>query len=473
MKQHFIHLAVMFAALALAAACSEKGQEVSGIAEEQVGNLVTNVAEVLSFCEAMAKGNDYCVSLDSGDALKITSKSGKSVTVEGSCPVFEVNDRGALMYKKKDTGIRLDVKDTWYSAPDSHVSDDSAIYFMGIRTIAKSSGLYVVDCGKFIYLFSKDRTVAVPSEINGLFNPPVPKDKDVLKVLFVGNSFNQDATQHLPAMLAADGTRKVYLGRTYRGGATVATYLDNYASTDFCSYLTCAPGETSWQGSDGNLNSGLGSALAAQDWDVVTFMEYSGHDDMLDGWDSEADNGVAVAENVNNLIECIFDAKRSKRPAVLFLLTQAFSSQQYVVDSRYDNNPILHYNTIINYGRNLHKNTCIDEIISTCTTIQNLRTTNFNTPLKDGDEVAGNKHELTRDGYHLDYGIGRYAAACTMWYNIFEPALGLDLSTNSFRFSESDEKTTPVTDENAEILRKAAKFASEKPFEVTDMSGMD
>jgi hypothetical protein len=81
---------------------------------------------------------------------------------------------------------------------------------------------------------------------------------------------------------------------------------------------------------------------------------------------------------------------------------------------------------------------------------------------------------LTRDGYHMDYGISRYGAACTVFESIITPKFNVKLDNNTYRFSKSDTSTsaysTPVTDSNAPIALKAARAAIAKPFEITDMS---
>ena len=48
--------------------------------------------------------------------------------------------------------------------------------------------------------------------------------------------------------------------------------------------------------------------------------------------------------------------------------------------------------------------TDVEQIIPTGTVLQNLRTSPLN-----------NEMDLTRDGYHMDYGLSRYAAACAVF----------------------------------------------------------
>ncbi len=478
MRKYFLHLSFLLCIAFAMASCSEKGPETPSVGQEVPGTPVTNAADVIEFCRERAEVSDYCIKMTGENGMTIATRFANSIKVDGTCRVFQVNSKESLTYNNKDKGIKIDVRESWYTAPQSSVSADGTITVMGTDTGVSSTGLHAIDCGKFIWFYSGDETVALPSEINEPFNPPLPRDKDVLKVLFVGNSFNQDATQHLPGMLAADGTQKVYMGRTYKGGETVVGYLTNFDSNTHCSYLTCAPGESSWTGNDDTKDCGLKMALLRQDWDVVTFMEYSGNYDMLDGWNSVArSNGIQISENVKALINKIFETKQNKRPTVMFLLTQGNTSKQKIVHNMYSGNPVGHYNVIVNYGRNLLADTCIDDIIPTCTTTQNLRTTDLNIPLADnypaGETKYAMKHECSRDGFHLDYGTTRYAAACTMWYKIFEPALGLDLSTNTYRYNVTDNMTTPVTDENVELLRKAARLAVDQPFKYTDMSKMN
>ncbi len=477
MKKHFIHLAILFFTALSLAACSEKGPETPADDQPVQGTPVTNVSEVIDFCKERAAANDYCVKLSGENSLTISTKYANSIKVEGTCRIFEVNASENLVYNKQDKGIKIDVRESWYTAPESSVGDNGNITVMGTDTGVSATGLHAINCGKFIWFYSENETVAVPSEIAEPFNPPLPRNKETLKVLFVGNSFNQDATEHLPGMLAANGTKKVYMGRTYVGGETVVGYLNNFDSNTHCSYLTCAPGESSWKGNDATKDHGLRMALLKEDWDIVTFMEYSGNYDMLDGWNAVArSNGVRISDNVKEFINKIFEAKQNKRPTVMFLLPQGNTSKQKIVHTMYGGNPIGHYNVIVNYGKELLNGTCIDDIIPTCTTTQNIRTTYLNEPLPDsypaGETKYSMKHECSRDGFHLDYGTTRYAAACTMWYKIFEPVLGLDLSTNTYRYNVSNNTTTPVTDENVELLRKAAKLAVEQPFKYTDMSKM-
>ena len=123
------------------------------------------------------------------------------------------------------------------------------------------------------------------------------------------------------------------------------------------------------------------------------------------------------------------------------------------------------FDVIVAQARKVLDETEIDEIIPTGTVLQNLRSSSLD-----------NEMNLTRDGYHMDYGISRYAAACAVFEMLISPSFGgVTLDDNPFRYdvsnTESGSYSTPVTDENQSIALQAARYAMEHPFEVTPMSG--
>ena len=119
---------------------------------------------------------------------------------------------------------------------------------------------------------------------------------------------------------------------------------------------------------------------------------------------------------------------------------------------------------IAEQARKVVAETDVKDVISSGASLQNLRTSGLDTPLN-----------LTRDGYHMDYGTARYAAACTVYGKLIEPVFGLSLDNNSYRYLKSDfsegSYSSPVDDRTAPICRKAARYAIESPYDVTDMHG--
>lgn len=67
-----------------------------------------------------------------------------------------------------------------------------------------------------------------------------------------------------------------------------------------------------------------------------------------------------------------------------------------------------------------------------------------------------NDLELTRDGYHLYLGAGRYAAACTWFETLIYPFLNVSIVSNSYRVNKGN---VPVTDEVVLLCQEAAHSA--------------
>lgn len=85
------------------------------------------------------------------------------------------------------------------------------------------------------------------------------------------------------------------------------------------------------------------------------------------------------------------------------------------------------FDVIVAQARKVLDQTDVEQIIPTGTVLQNLRTSPLN-----------NDMDLTRDGYHMDYGLSRYAAACAVFESIISPSFdGKKLDGNSFRYNVS------------------------------------
>ena len=316
-------------------------------------------AKYLTFFEKASEEMDYCRALTCTDAgLEVVLQSNASITLPAGTPYLALSPEGRLVHYAAGTAaaeefdIELNVRDTWYEAPTLAVSADGFLIVAGRETDIVSTGRCVMDCGKYVYYYAGSSVVPVASEIRERFNPPLPKDRGLLKVLFVGNSFNVDATAHLPGILTADGTQRVLMGRVYHGGCTLPQYDDNYEADRFCSYRTWRPGEKDWDG-DEEYDTNLKYAVEAEDWDVVTFMEYTGNSCCW-SW-TEEEKG-----HVNSLIDRVFAAHPEKRPTVLFMLTQTFAAQSDLVATYFDSDQMKMYKTITDFAQQVLDDTCIE-----------------------------------------------------------------------------------------------------------------
>jgi hypothetical protein len=286
-----------------------------------------------------------------------------------------------------------------------------------------------------------------------------PDVEPTLRILFIGNSFTADAVEHLPGIVAAAGVNSLKMGFTYYGGRTITEHNANYATPEYV-YWKCTPGMTSWTKISGYS---IKDAVLEEPWDIVSIQEHTGR---ADAWNWTTTEKAAIEGLINKV-----KADRTSAPQIVYIMSQAYGNPD-VMGSYSASGPLTNnftsqaamFEAITTQGRKVLDETQVEEIIATGTVLQNLRSSSLNTP-----------YDLTRDGYHMDYGLSRYAASCAVFESIISPHFGnIKLDNNSFRYDISNTTagsyTTPVTDANAPTALQAARSAITQPFTVTPMN---
>ena len=304
----------------------------------------------------------------------------------------------------------------------------------------------------------KPQTDEQPPHLKPEVVPPATQDPDddgILSVLFIGNSFTMDAVTHLPGMLKAAGIDDVHMVHMYYGGRIISQYYSGWeTSSDYTSY-ECKPGESKWTTTK-NMN--LKSITESKQWDVVVLQEHTGSK-FAWKWDS------AAVGNFSGLLQCVKSAQKEE-PKFYYILSQAYQDMTKIgkgsLPSATWTDHAGMWNVISAFAKQVVTTFDFDGIISTGAMLENLRTTSLN-----------NEMGLTRDGYHMDNGLGRYGASCVVFETLFTPESEVTLDKNTYRYNvsstESGKYTTPVTDENAPIALQAARYAISAPYTITSM----
>lgn len=257
--------------------------------------------------------------------------------------------------------------------------------------------------------------------------------KKPLRILAIGNSFSQDAVeQYLWNLFDAAG-EDVIIGNLYIGGCPLEKHWAN-AQSDRAAYEF----RKVVKGSKTNTkNVSLYTALADENWDIVSLQQASDYSGMYETYVPYLDNMIGyVKERVAN-----------RKLRVFFHQTWAYAqNSNHQAFPNYDNDQMKMYDGIVSASKNVKEKHAVDMIIPCGTAIQNGRTS-----------IIGDK--FNRDGYHLETTYGRYTAACT-WYECIS---GKSVLENSYVPSKVDH-------EKGEIARKAAHAAVLSPYSITDLS---
>lgn len=232
-------------------------------------------------------------------------------------------------------------------------------------------------------------------------NNPLPKD--TLRMLCIGNSFTEDAVEYIDEITDTSGINKntfcVYI--LTKGGTHLGNWATTYEQNDTVTIYKKAGSIIM------PITTGTMSEIFQQNWDVISLQQLS----------TKSGDIRTFSPYLENLITAIQKDCTNKAVALCWHLTWS-AWEEYN-----ENTPkgINGWSRIVSTTDNMIQKYGIDIIIPSGTAIQNARASQLNTP-----------KALTRDGRHLDLGIGRYIAASTLYEAIFYPIFKISISTNTF-----------------------------------------
>ena len=250
----------------------------------------------------------------------------------------------------------------------------------------------------------KKQEILPPVEGGGaLYSAEENPYKDTLKILAIGNSFSADATKHLWGIANSYGVENVVIGNMSIGGCSLDTHYENIVN-DAAAY-----DYVKWTSVDhvGTSNTAISTALKDEDWDIITIQQASGENLVFDNPDNKYDttaNPVDTYSKVDEILDYLNQNKPKESTKILWHMTWAYQADStHKAFAAYGNDQMVMYNSLLDRAQELKgKYTDIAGVLPSGTAIQNLRGTSV------GDTV-------TRDGYHMSYGLGRYTVALT-WY---------------------------------------------------------
>ncbi len=273
-----------------------------------------------------------------------------------------------------------------------------------------------------------------PTDTAGpLFSAEENPYKDSLKILAIGNSFSVDGMEYLWDIANSYGVKEIILGNLYIGGCSLDTHYKNMTQN--------APAYRYYKNTAGSWGStadvAISTAIKDEKWDIITVQQASGEN-----------ANDSTYDNLPNILKYIEQRKPQKETKVLWHMTWAYqsdSTRKAFEEFGRDQNK-MYEGILERVQNNVLEEESIVGIIPAGTAIQNLRKTTV------GDT-------LTRDGYHLSKGIGRYTAALT-WYCYITGADPEDVMFTPF---EEQTKIVYHHDEIAQSVRKAIQ----SPYECT------
>lgn len=290
----------------------------------------------------------------------------------------------------------------------------------------------------------KERVVGLENSLNDLIenlsNNPEPTTK-TMKILMLGNSFSLDALQHLYDMARSVGI-KLVLGISYdaNGGLAAAwTKAQNNTPTDSYHKWT----EAGYVVATGRT---LNFAVLDEDWDIITYQQVSGSS-------GDYASFQPALNNIHNYVR-----GRATNPNVKFGLhmTWAYATgSSNLASTSYPTQSAM-YEAIANTYLQAMQAMNFDILIPSGTAIQNARSNSY---------LRAIGTDLTRDGYHLNEGVGRYIAALTVFESLLAPYYKKNIYNEVAFFPTNNGGTRFL----AFLAKRAAKNAVLNPFKITNL----
>lgn len=252
-----------------------------------------------------------------------------------------------------------------------------------------------------------------------------------LKVLAIGNSFSQDATEFLWEISDNYGVQNVTIGNMYIGGMDLEGHWTN-AESNSPNYVYYLKTNGTWSTTE---NVTIRDAILDQDWDIITIQQVSG----------KSGKAETYTPYLENLISYIQDIETQKTPRIAWHMTWAYQQNSTHNDFvNYNSDQLTMYNSIISIVKTvIEQNDNISFTISAGTAIQNIRSS-----------YIGDK--LTRDGYHLSVDRGRYTAGLAWFKTITE----FDISNITYR-------PIGVSELDLLAIKESVNNTFLAPFEIT------
>ena len=267
----------------------------------------------------------------------------------------------------------------------------------------------------------------------------------VLKILAIGNSFSQDATQMLYEIATKEGYEDVVIGNLYDPGCTLKGHVENFTA-QIRGYNYWFNDAGRWITTEGVT---LEYGLKAQEWDIITMQQGSPDSGLVETYN----------EDLQTLIDYVNQNKTNPNAKFYWHMTWAYpkNSNQEVFFTKYSSDQMTMYNMIVGAVKEkIVPNEAFVDVLPVGTAIQNARTS-----------YIGDK--LNRDGFHLN-DLGRVIAGYT-WFSMLTgknlDTIALESVPSKLCKSYELMGDMPITEGQRLVIAEAVKNAIANPYTVT------
>lgn len=255
-----------------------------------------------------------------------------------------------------------------------------------------------------------------------------------LKVLAIGNSFSNNATEYLYEIAQAEGMTEIVIGRLYIGSCTLEKHAA-CATNNTPDYTYYKNTTGTWEKTE---DATMLQGLQDEAWDIITLQQSSGKSGLEGSYDGY----------LETLIDYVNTNKTNPEAKLVWHQTWAYQGDSTHKDfANYGNDQLsMYYSIMTSCNEKILTNEAFSAVFPVGTAVQNARTSPW------GDNI-------TADGYHLN-DLGKALGAYT-WYAMFTgkglTQIHLDKLSSGMNLS----------DQTKSIIIESVNNALQTPTEVT------
>lgn len=249
----------------------------------------------------------------------------------------------------------------------------------------------------------------------------------VLAILTVGNSFSDDAMEYVYDIAKSAGVKEVYLGNLYYSACRLEWHY-GYFKNKSAVYDYRVNKNGKWVTTS---KSTFEAAMNYKKWDYISFQESA----------KEKQTNESLYTHLGYLLE----TAKSYCPGAKLVWHQPWANPH----ENYGNDTLKMYDDCMTAARKIIEKYGFDEIITTGTAIQNLRTS-----------FVDNDTRILRDGWHLSYDLGRYTAGLAF----FTQLTGISVENISFAPATVSEDEKAAAIESAVNSLKRPRFVTNSVY---------
>jgi hypothetical protein len=377
--------------------------------------------------------NWYATKIDANNASSVVLEHAESTTAR-------------IIYFHDNATLGSDVLTTNKKYPLPEGCTSVAFNFPLANSTPASTGLSAytstdrVKEMKLYFDIPKFKNITLSERLKGIDKAIVGGTAKTVKILSIGNSFSEDGQTMLYDIAKSAGIELV-LGNLYMGGQSLQGHWDQVTG-NLSNYVYQKRTAT---GRKDTANSSMKSGIIDEDWDIITFQQGSEQSGLYETYQPY----------LNNLITYVSGLATNANVKYAFHMTWAYAStSNHTGYDKYNNDQLTMYNGIVDATLKAMQETNISILIPNGTAVQNARTNSY---LK----AVGT--EISRDGYHMDLGIGRYIVGLGYFQALLGGVYHKDVLAD-VTYVPTNNGATPFLGYLAKV---AVRNANINPFKIT------